>query len=531
MHDRPLIEAAGLAAGYDGTPAIAGVGFSLGAGQRLALLGPNGGGKTTLLRAVLGELQVFAGTLRVDVACGTVPQTERSRLDYPVSALDVATMGTLAGLSWWRRPGRRERRAAAEALDRVGLGALAGETFGRLSGGQRQRVLIARALVQEARVLLLDEPFSGLDRPSGERLEALIGELAGEGRGIVIATHDLEQARACDLVLCINRRQIACGRPDEVLGDIAVLEATYGGAIVEIPGGGEGDPAAAPPSPLTMLEPLQEPFMQRALAEVVLVGIAGGALGCWVVFYGLSYAAESLAHSLFPGLVLAAIAGVPLLLGATPAIALAALAIALGARIAGVGREAAVAVVVTTMFGLGVLLALSPQSPPGIEALLFGDVFGVTDADLATAAGLAVLVLASLRLLHGQLLVAGFDRGAARALGVSPGFADAALLVLLGAGIVVAVQGLGNLLVVAVFVGPAAAARQLSDRMLSMMLLSATLAVLAGAGGLYLSYYAGTAGGASVALAIVAVYLLSLPLGRLLAARRPERPRAEATIG
>ena len=270
--------------------------------------------------------------------------------------------------------------------------------------------------------------------------------------------------------------------------------------------------------------------MQRALAEVVLVGVAGGALGCWVVFYGLSYAAESLAHSLFPGLVAAAIAGVPLLLGATPAIVVAALAIALAARIAGVSREAAVAVVVTTMFGLGVLLALSPQSPPGVEALLFGDVFGVTDADLLTATGLVVVVLVGLRLLHGRLLVAGFDRGTARSLGVSPAFADAALLVLLAAGIVVAVQGLGNLLVVAVFVGPAATARQLSDRMLPMMVLSATIAALAGVAGLYLSYYAGTAGGASVALTIVAVYLLSLPAGHLRATRRRMLPAAKVTI-
>jgi ABC-type Mn2+/Zn2+ transport system permease subunit len=279
-----------------------------------------------------------------------------------------------------------------------------------------------------------------------------------------------------------------------------------------------------------MLEPLQEPFMQRALAEVVLVGAAGGALGCWVVFYGLSYAAESLAHSIFPGLVLAAIAGVPLLLGAAPAIVLAALAIALCARVAGVSREAAVAVVVTTMFGLGVLLALSPQSPPGVESLLFGDIFGVTDADLATAAVLAALVAVALRLLHGRLLVAGFDRGTARSLGVSPAFADAALLVLLAAAIVVAVQGLGNLLVVAVFVGPAAAARRLSGRMLPMMLLAAGLAVLAGVAGLYLSYYAGTAGGASVALAIVAVYALSWPAGRLRAPRRPPPAQVVDTV-
>jgi len=234
----PLIEAAGVAAGYGGPPVISGVGFSLLPGQRLALLGPNGGGKTTLLRAVLGELRPTAGTLGVQSTCGTVPQTERTRLDYPVSALDVAAMGALSRLPWWRRPGRREREAAGRALDRVGLRALAGETFGRLSGGQRQRVLIARALVQDAGVLLLDEPFSGLDRPSAEGLEALIAELAGEGRAVAIATHDLEQARRCDLVLCINRRQVACGHPAEVLGDLAVLEATYGGAIVEIPGGG-----------------------------------------------------------------------------------------------------------------------------------------------------------------------------------------------------------------------------------------------------------------------------------------------------
>lgn len=233
-----LIEASGFAAGYDGAAAISGVELTLAAGQTLALLGPNGGGKTTLLRALLGQLRTIAGTLEVGARCGLVPQTERSRLDYPVSALEVATMGAIPRLPWWRRPGRRERREAQRALQRVGLGELAGATYGELSGGQRQRTLIARALVQDAGLLLLDEPFSGLDRVSAEALEALIGELAEEGRGVVLATHELEQARACDLVLCINHRQIAFGPPAQVLADLRVLEATYGGAIVEIPGGG-----------------------------------------------------------------------------------------------------------------------------------------------------------------------------------------------------------------------------------------------------------------------------------------------------
>jgi ABC-type Mn2+/Zn2+ transport system ATPase subunit len=229
-----LAEAVGLTAGYGGLTAIDGVSFRVRPGERVALLGPNGGGKTTLLRSITGEADRISGSLRVNAPWASVPQTERSRLDYPVSALDVALMGALASLPWWRQPGRRERAAAAAALDQVGMGKLADTTFGELSAGQRQRVLIARGLVQDARLLLLDEPFTGLDASSADRLETLIGELASEGRGILIATHDLEQARRLDLVVCLNRRQIAFGPPGEVL-DLAVLEATYGGAIVEIP--------------------------------------------------------------------------------------------------------------------------------------------------------------------------------------------------------------------------------------------------------------------------------------------------------
>lgn len=271
--------------------------------------------------------------------------------------------------------------------------------------------------------------------------------------------------------------------------------------------------------------------MQRAILEMTLLALACSALGCWVVLFELSYAAESLAHSLLPGLVVAAIAGVPLLIGATPAIVLAALAIVLVGRAAGIGRDLAVAIVVTTMFGLGVLLALSPDSPPGVDSLLFGDILGPTDTDLAAAGTLLLLVAAALPRLHARLLASGFDRGAAAAIGLSPGRWEAALMVLLAAAIVVAVQGLGNLLVVALFVGPGAAARNLTDRVGPMIAVAAGIAVLSGLAGLYLSYYAGTAGGASVALAIVAAYLLSLPAGRLLALGPRERQPAGATIG
>jgi manganese/iron transport system ATP-binding protein/manganese/zinc/iron transport system ATP- binding protein len=142
-------------------------------------------------------------------------------------------MGAYGRTPWWRRVARADRTAARDALARVGLADAARTRFGALSGGQRQRVLIARALLQDAPVLLLDEPLSGVDAVSAERIEAVFGELRGEGRALLVATHDVEQARAWDTVLCLNRRQIAYGLPAAVL-TTRVLQETYGHELVVI---------------------------------------------------------------------------------------------------------------------------------------------------------------------------------------------------------------------------------------------------------------------------------------------------------
>jgi ABC-type Mn2+/Zn2+ transport system ATPase subunit len=233
----PLLRVDALSGGYAaGAEVLTGVSFSLAAGTIAAVLGPNGGGKTTLFRALLAELPVRSGEVRVGGRPAYVPQTDRTRLDFPVSALDVVLMGAYARTPAWRRVARADREAARAALDRVGLADRARRRFGALSGGQRQRVLIARALLQDSPVVLLDEPLSGVDAASAARIEGVFGELRAEGRVLLVATHDVEQARRWDRVVCLNGAQVAFGAPAETL-TTEVLRRTYGAELVVLAGG------------------------------------------------------------------------------------------------------------------------------------------------------------------------------------------------------------------------------------------------------------------------------------------------------
>jgi ABC-type Mn2+/Zn2+ transport system permease subunit len=251
-----------------------------------------------------------------------------------------------------------------------------------------------------------------------------------------------------------------------------------------------------------LLDPLRSGIDRRAVLELSLLGAFCGALGYWVVTERLAYAAESLSHGMLPGLVLAALAGASLLLGATGGALVAAAVIALAARDERIGPDTATAVAVTGLVGLGALLALEPDAPQRLDELLFGDPLGVSDGDLAAAAALLVVGGAALVALHRPLCAVAFDPSGAAAAGVRPALVRLALLALLAAAIAVAARGLGALLVLAVLVAPPVAVGRHARTPARAMLVGGAVAVVAGVVGIEVSFHAGTAAGASVALGL-----------------------------
>jgi ABC-type Mn2+/Zn2+ transport system ATPase subunit len=237
-----LAESATLA--YDsGEAALTDLSVSLPAGELVILLGPNGGGKTTFFRALVGELQPVSGSFVVNEQVAYLPQHDGSRIDFPVSALDVVLMGTLSERRFWQRARRAEKQRALAALDRVGLAASANRTYGELSGGQRRRVLLARTIVGGAQVVALDEPLAGVDPSSAEVIREALASLRDEGRLVIEASHDIDHARTADRVICLNGRVVADGSPGEVLTD-AVLRETYAADLAVITGA-DGQPLLA----------------------------------------------------------------------------------------------------------------------------------------------------------------------------------------------------------------------------------------------------------------------------------------------
>jgi len=236
-----------LTVAYGTTPVLWDVDLDIPPGVMAAIVGPNGAGKSTLIRAALGLVRPVAGHVRflgrpvrdMRRRIGYVPQRSAVDWDFPTTALDVVTMGLYGRLGWLRRPGRSERDAARAALARVGMEDYADRQISRLSGGQQQRVFIARALVQDADIYLLDEPMAGVDATTERAIVSILHGLRDAGRTVIVVHHDLSTVRRYfDWLVMLNLRIVAQGPVDAVY-TAANLRATYGAqlAILETPAG------------------------------------------------------------------------------------------------------------------------------------------------------------------------------------------------------------------------------------------------------------------------------------------------------
>jgi len=243
----PALEVEHVYVRFDGRPALEDVNFSLEGGERLAVVGPNGAGKSTLLKVIAGVLSPTAGEVRIHghdpcshICIAYLPQ--RSEIDwrFPVTVFDVVMMGRVGRLGLLRRPGPRDRALVREALEAVGLSDLSGRQIGELSGGQQQRMFIARAIAQEAELVLLDEPLAGLDVTAQGAILKLLDLLKERKVTLLLSLHDLDiAAEHFPKVLLLNRRVIGLGAPAEVFTPARLVEA-FGGRLRRLPAAGGG---------------------------------------------------------------------------------------------------------------------------------------------------------------------------------------------------------------------------------------------------------------------------------------------------
>jgi manganese/zinc/iron transport system ATP- binding protein len=235
----PAIEVNDLTVAYREKPVLWDVDLVVPAGVLMAIVGPNGAGKSTLIKAALGLVRAAAGQVLVHgrpyaeqrKLVAYVPQRGSVDWDFPTSVLDVVMMGCYGALGWLRRPGRKEREAAMAALAQVGMQDFAERQISQLSGGQQQRVFLARALVQNARLYLMDEPFQGVDAKTERAIVTVLQQLREAGKTVVVVHHDLETVpEYFDQVLLLNVRRIASGPVNDVFTE-ENLRLTYGGRV------------------------------------------------------------------------------------------------------------------------------------------------------------------------------------------------------------------------------------------------------------------------------------------------------------
>jgi ABC-type Mn2+/Zn2+ transport system ATPase subunit/ABC-type Mn2+/Zn2+ transport system permease subunit len=466
----------------------------------------NGSGKSTLFKAIMGFVRLARGEIRVlgmPVAealrknlVAYVPQAEEVDWNFPVLVEDVVMMGRYGHMNMMRIPRAADREAVSAALARVNMSEYRKRQIGELSGGQKKRVFLARALAQDGRVILLDEPFTGVDVKTEDAIIDLLRALRDEGRVMLVSTHNLGSVpEFCDRTVLLKNTVLAYGPTQETftqanlerllaaccaiscLAVQACMTMTIAAGRVltddERPlvfYGEHGDMQHKRNGKgRQMIELLAEPFTYRLHAQRH-VGVGAGRravcafLSCYLMLKGWSLIGDALSHSIVPGVAGAYMLGLPFSIGAFFSGGLAAAAMLFLNQRTKLKEDAIIGLIFSSFFGLGLfMVSLSPTSV-NIQTIVLGNILAITPEDTLQLAVIGFVSLAMLLVKWKDLMVVFFDESHARSIGLNPTALKVMFFTLLSASTVAAMQTVGAFLVICMVVTPGATAYLLTDR-------------------------------------------------------------------
>ena len=524
---KPAVTFRDVTLGYDRHPAVHHITGEVEAGALLALVGPNGAGKSTLLKGIVGELRPLSGSLKLDSlrksGIAYLPQQiEIDRL-FPITVFDCAAMGLWRKIGAWRGLDRRHRQEVARALATVGLQDLADRLVGALSGGQFQRVLFARLLLQDAALILLDEPFRAVDTKTVADLIALIGRWHSEGRTVLAALHDIELVRAhFPATLVLAREVVAWGETRKVLTPANLAKSRQ---LVEafdeqagICARDESSARAAAGMIDAIVTPFVEfSFMRRALVGCLALSLGAPPIGVFLMLRRMSLMGDAMSHAVLPGAAIGYLLfglSLPAMsLGGFAAGLAVALAAGLVARSTMLREDASLAGFYLVSLALGVLIVSVKGSNIDLLHVLFGTVLALDDAALILVAAIATVSLIVLAVIYRPLVLECFDPQFLRSASRWSSPTHLIFLMLVVLNLVAGFQALGTLMAVGIMLLPAVTARFWAEDVSGLILVAIGCAAAASLSGLLLSYYANLPTGPAIILLCGVFYLLSMLLG------------------
>ena len=494
-----------------------------------------------------------------------MPQSEDVDWNFPVLVETVVMMGRYGHMNFLRMPSRADRYKVDQALERVGMSAFRHRQIGELSGGQKKRVFLARSLAQEGRIILLDEPFTGIDVKTEAAIIGLLRELRAAGHLMLVSTHNLGSVpEFCDQVVLINRTVLASGptarslhagksrarlrrraaqlparrpraarRRRHQAGHGAHRRRAAGGVLWRSGRLPQQDEAGVTWTPFfaELLVPFSYDYMLKAMWVSALVGGVCAFLSAYLMLKGWSLMGDALAHSIVPGVAAAYIVGAPFAVGAFFAGILAAGGMQFVKLNSRLREDAVIGLVFTTLFALGLLMASIWPTSVSIQTIVLGNILAISDEDVVQVAIIAAVSLAILAVLWKDLMVTFFDENHARSIGLNTRALKIVFFTLLSACTVAALQTVGACLVIAMVVTPGATAYLLTDRFGRLILISVALGMVTSFAGAYISFFLdGATGGVIVTLQtllfIAAFYFA--PKHGVIAARRRRLAVVEA---